>query len=72
MEMAKSQIMEHAKINGRNVWHYLVNTDLGEIHIVQHEETGLQITNDYMGFYGNNKAERVFKRIAADILNGKR
>lgn len=72
MEMAKSQIMEHAKINGRNVWHYLVNTDLGEIHIVQHEETGLEIINDYMGFYGNNKAERVFKRIAADILNGKR
>lgn len=37
METAIAHELEHANINGRNVWHYMIHSDIGDIHIVQHE-----------------------------------
>lgn len=61
---------EHATIYGRNVWHYLVDTPVGHYHIVQYEGKNMEIEEKVFP-HNNSKAERAFKKICNDILNGK-
>ena len=65
---AEVYTQEHATIYGRNVWHYLVDTTIGQIHIVQFEAKGFEITTK-MYFNRNDLAEREFKRCCNGILN---
>lgn len=72
METAIAHELEHANINGRNVWHYMIHSDIGDIHIVQHEAEGREILYDHMGFYTNHEAEKIFKRVVTAIVKGRK
>lgn len=62
-------VQETACIYGHNIGHYLITCPLGNIHVVQWEGYCQKIERKY--FEDNNKAERYFKRICNQILNGK-
>lgn len=49
---------------------YLLKSDLGDLYIVQHEQPGLELKDDYMG-WSNTKADQAYKRIATKMVNGK-
>lgn len=70
MDLAYAQQMEHAMIGDRNVWHYMIATTIGEIHIVEHECSTFEIMDDYMG-RSTQKAEQAFARTTKKIINGK-
>lgn len=72
---ANMYCQNHCEINNRHVWHYLIDTAIGQINVIQWEtdtkelET-VYIPNDY------DKAERKFhsvcrKLIAAKPIGGK-
>lgn len=60
---------EHATIFGRNIWHYLIDTAIGQIHVVQYE-TRNEI-HEQVIMNNNTKAEKVFKKFCKDLLDGK-
>lgn len=60
-----------AKINGREVNHYLIDTAIGQINIVQYEKPELELTTELI-YNDYEKAERRFNTICKQILNGKR
>lgn len=60
-----------AKINGREVNHYLIDTAIGQINIVQYEKPELELTTELI-YNDYEKAERRFSTICKQILNGKR
>lgn len=61
---------EHAVINSRNIWHYLLDSQIGQVHVVQYEEPTKELTT--FTFYNDNeKAERKFSFICKAILKGK-
>lgn len=63
--------IEHAEINGQCIWHYLLQTTIGDLHIVQYEARGEKnIIDAYMG-WDDTKANKVFKTTVARILKGK-
>lgn len=66
---ANLYLQEHAIINGRNVWHYLVDTSIGQISIVQVE--GRDEIHETVIRHYYDKAEKVFKKKCQDLLNGK-
>lgn len=61
---------QHNTINGRNIWHYLIDTPIGHIHVVQYEAPSMEITR-FIIDADNVKAERKFASICKGILNGK-
>lgn len=70
-ELYEPALLEHAVINGQNIWHYLFDTTIGEFHLVEHEHSPDPfITDDYIGS-SNAKAEKTFKAICTRIINGK-
>ena len=72
MELTSPTTMEHMCINSRSVWHYLFQTTIGDLHIVQHEvPVEMNIIDDYMG-WSNAKAEQAFQKIAGLMLKGKK
>lgn len=72
MELTSPAQMEHVTVNGRNLWHYLFQTTIGDLHIVQHEApVEMNIIDDYMG-WSNAKAEQAFQKIASMMLKGKK
>lgn len=70
-ELYNPGILEHAKIFGQNIWHYEIQTTIGDLHIVQHEAAGeMNIVDDYIG-WSRVKAENAFQAISRKILKGK-
>lgn len=61
---------QHNTINGRNIWHYLIDTPIGHIHVVQYEAPSEEIIR-FIIDEDNDKAERKFASICKGILNGK-
>ena len=61
---------EHANINGRGVWHYLIDTQIGQIHVVEYEGRGMEIKT-HLILNDNDKAEKLFKKCCKDLLDGK-
>ena len=60
MEEAKLFTQSHADINGHGVWHYLIDTPIGQINVVEYEGIGQEIKRFL--FDGNHdKAERKYK-----------
>lgn len=57
-----------AKINGRRVNHYLVDTDIGQINIVQYEKPTMEIVTEII-FNDWDKAEKKFNTICKKILD---
>ena len=68
---AKMYTQNIATVNGRNIGHYLVDTMVGQINVIQYEKTDAEL--ETILIYGNyDKAEKKFKRVCNDILNGRR
>lgn len=60
-----------ATINGREINHYLVDTPIGQINIIQYAKPGLEIATELI-YNDYEKAERKFSTICKQMLNGKR
>ena len=60
---------ERATIYGRNVWHYLIDTAIGQIHIVQYEASYRGEIIEEVIRNNNTKAEKAFKKFCNKILN---
>lgn len=70
MERIEAQIMQHITINNRNAWIYLIQSNLGDLYITQHECVGYELIDDYIG-WSPEKAEKSFKRITHKMIDGK-
>lgn len=70
MDLAKAQQIEHACINGRNVWINLIQSTIGDYFFTQYEEKGMEITDSYVG-PSQAQAEKAFNRAVKKILAGK-
>lgn len=68
--MVEPYLQEHAVIFGHNVWHYMISSTIGNIHIVEVEGKGLAIQTKII-MDDNGKAERTFKRFCKELLDGK-
>lgn len=60
----------HSKINGRNIWHYLLDTAIGHIHIVEYEQKDLSLKR-YIVEGSNAKAEKKFDQLSMQMVKGK-
>ena len=59
-----------ATINGRNAWHYLIDTPIGQFNVVEYEQPSRELKRFiFDGNYG--KAEDKFASICKGILSGK-
>lgn len=70
MGMVQPYIQEHATIYGHGVWHYMISSTIGDIHIVEYEGKGMGIETTLI-LADNQKAERLFKKYCNGILSGK-
>lgn len=64
----------HATIDGRDVYIYLLRSDLGDLYIVQYTLGGRDFGNIdsiYLGWI-REEAEKRFERICSQIINGKK
>lgn len=68
---AQMYTQNSARINGREVAHYLVNTEVGQIHVIQYEKTDLEIVTELV-FNDYDKAEKKFSNICKQMLDGKK
>ena len=60
----------HSTINGRNVWHYLIITPIGYIHVVEYEQRSLEIKRFIID--GDlDKAEKKYEQICVGMAKGK-
>ena len=66
----KAQLLQQSKIDGRSVFMYLLQSDLGDLYIVQHEEPNYELKDDYIG-WSNTKAQQAYKRVVTKMVNGK-
>jgi hypothetical protein len=67
MEMYTKQ---HNTINERGIWHYLLDTPIGHIHVVEYEAPTKELVR-FITDGDNDRAERKFASICKGILNGK-
>lgn len=70
--MGNTYRQEHAIINSREVWHYLITSDLGDIHVVQWERSVANPELEEFITRDNEKAGAKFRAICNDIMRGKR
>ena len=61
---------EHATIYGHGVWHYLISTPIGDIHIVEWEGKGMGLERKLFDC-DNSAAEKEFQKVAANMLKGR-
>ena len=59
----------HAEINGFNVWHWLIDTPIGQYNVVQYEAKGKEIIETVIP-HDYEKAERLFNRYCNKVLKG--
>ena len=64
------QLIERCDFAGRSVWRYLIQSTIGDLHIVQHETREEEVVDDYIG-WSNQKAEKAFERTTIKIIKGK-
>jgi hypothetical protein len=67
---AKLYTQNESQINGRGVWHYLIDTPIGQIHIVEYENPQKELIRFLID---NNlkKATLKYNNICKKILAGK-
>lgn len=60
---------QHSTINGTGVWHYLIDTPICQIHVVEYEKPDKELKRIIID--GDNKAaERKYNCLCRAILNG--
>jgi len=67
---ANLYLQNHAEINGRKVFHYLIQTAIGNISIVEYEEPSKQLKR-FMYGEDYEAAERKFKACCKWVMMGK-
>lgn len=67
---AKLYEQEHAVIYGHNVLHYLIDTPIGQYHIVQYEAAHGEIKETVIP-HNNDKAEKMFQKYCKGLLAGR-
>lgn len=60
----------HAQVGTRNIWHYLLDSEVGQVHIVQYEKPGKELET-FLFYYDNEKAEKKFKSLVKRMVEGK-
>lgn len=60
-----------AVINGRKVYQYLIDSDIGKISVIQYGKPTLEIVTELI-YNDWDKAEKRFNTICKQILDGKR
>lgn len=67
METATMYTQAESKINGRSVWHFLIDTPIGQIHVVDYEAEDMHIERTIING-DNEKAERKYKAICKKLI----
>jgi hypothetical protein len=67
---AKLYTQNESKINGRGVWHYLIDTPIGQIHVVEYENPQMELTR-FLIDSDINKAIRKYDAICKSIIAGR-
>ena len=68
-EIYPTETRHEAKINGRSVFLHVAHLDIGDLFVVEHEDIGLMLIDDYIG-RDEEKAETIYKRAVKRIVNG--
>lgn len=68
--MVEPCTLEHATIYGHGVWHYLISTTIGDIHVVEYEGKGMSLETKLI-LADKSKAEKMFKDICRKMLDGR-
>lgn len=58
---------QESKINGHGVWHYLIDTTIGQFHVVEWESDAMQIERAIID-NDNDAAEKKFKRVCQQLI----
>lgn len=58
------------RINGRGVWHYVIDSSLGKINVVDYEQADMSIKR-FLFNGQEEEAGKKFKAISTKMLNGK-
>lgn len=66
---AKVYTQAHSTINGRGVWHYLIDTPIGYIHIVEYEQKTMELKR-FLFDGDNDAAERKYNTTIRKMLKG--
>lgn len=64
---SKTYTQQHSEVNGRNVWHYMIATPIGHIHVVEYEQRGKELARTLID-EDNDKAEKLFAKYTRAIL----
>jgi len=67
---AKLYTQNESKINGRGVWHYLIDTPIGQIHVVEYENTQKELIR-FLIDSDQEKAAAKYNAICKNIVAGK-
>jgi hypothetical protein len=67
---AKLYTQNGSKINGRGVWHYLIDTPIGQIHVVEYENPRKELIR-FLIDSDLGKATLKYNTICKKILAGK-
>ena len=59
-----------SEINGRGIWHYMIETPIGRFNVVEYEEPSMQIKR-FVYDEQQEIAEQQYKRIAHKMVSGK-
>lgn len=66
---AKLYQQNHSVINGRGIWHYLLDTSLGQFNVVEYEQKDLALKR-YFIENDNSKAEKKFDQLSVQMVKG--
>jgi hypothetical protein len=67
---AKLYTQNESKINGRGVWHYLIDTPIGQIHVVEYENPQKELIR-FLIDSNLEKATAKYNAICKNIIAGK-
>ena len=67
---AKIYTQNESKINGRGVWYYLIDTPIGQIHVVEYENPQKELIR-FLIDSNREKATLKYNAICKNIIAGK-
>ena len=67
---AKIYTQNESKINGRGVWHYLIDTRIGQIHVIEYENPQMELIR-FLIDGDLEKATAKYNAVCRNILAGK-
>ena len=65
---AKLHMLAHSTINGRGIWHYMFESELIPIHVVQYEAKGFEV-HTFM-FTSDQQADKKYNAISLKMVKG--